>query len=230
MKKIKFLKHRAGELFKSYEQDLAKGFRIGIGFLLAIGTAGLLAVSVTGTFNTFSSGGVMKAADINANFASLKAVIEGMPNWTSSGANAVFSGGNVTVGGKVTGSNLGLYCGNTNSIPNGGSFTSGLTTGNIIYSGQGGYPGAKKACETGCSNTNAHMCSAHEIAISFQMNLVPATVMYYSGSSNVVGSGSEECGGWTVGTGAGNGTCVSTSPLRATYGDCSIARLVACCL
>ena len=83
MKVIKKLKQRAGEYFKSSAQDFAKGIRIGIGFLFAIGTAGIFAVAVTGTFNTFSSGGVMKAADINANFASLKAAIEGIPTQQS---------------------------------------------------------------------------------------------------------------------------------------------------
>ena len=83
MKGIKKLKQRAGEYFKSFAQDFAKGIRIGIGFLFIIGTAGIFAVAVTGTFNTFSSGGVMKAADINANFASLKAAIEGIPTQQS---------------------------------------------------------------------------------------------------------------------------------------------------
>ena len=83
MKGIKNLKQRVGEYFKSSAQDFAKGIRIGIGFLFAIGTAGIFAVAVTGTFNTFSSGGVMKAADINANFASLKTAIEGIPTQQS---------------------------------------------------------------------------------------------------------------------------------------------------
>ena len=79
MKGIKILQHKVGEWFKSFAQDFAKGIRIGIGFLFIIGTAGIFAVAVTGTFNTFTSGSVMKAADINANFASLKAAIEGIP-------------------------------------------------------------------------------------------------------------------------------------------------------
>ncbi len=79
MNGIRFLQHKVGEWFKSFAQDLAKGFRIGIGFLLAITTAGIFAVAVSGTFNTFTSGNVMKASDINANFASLKTAIEGIP-------------------------------------------------------------------------------------------------------------------------------------------------------
>jgi hypothetical protein len=83
MKRIKNLKQRISQALMSFAQDLAKGFRIGIGFLLAIGTGGLLAVAVTGTFNTFSSGSVMKASEINANFATLKAAIEGIPTQQS---------------------------------------------------------------------------------------------------------------------------------------------------
>ncbi len=83
MKGIRFLQHKVGEWFKSFAQDLAKGFRIGVGFLLAITTAGIFGVAVSGTFNTFSSGGLMKSADINANFASLKTAIEGIPTQQS---------------------------------------------------------------------------------------------------------------------------------------------------
>ena len=79
MKGIKNLKQRISQTLMSFAQDFAKGIRIGIGFLFIIGTAGIFAVAVTGTFNTFTSGSVMKAADINANFASLKAAIEGIP-------------------------------------------------------------------------------------------------------------------------------------------------------
>lgn len=61
------------------KRRLTKNFLAGFALALGLIGGGLLAVAVTGTFNTFSSGGVMKAADINANFASLKAAIEGIP-------------------------------------------------------------------------------------------------------------------------------------------------------
>ena len=83
MNGIKKIKEGISQALIWYTQDFAKGIRIAIGFLFTIGTAGLLAVAVTGTFNTFTSGGVMKAADINANFASLKAAIEGIPTQKS---------------------------------------------------------------------------------------------------------------------------------------------------
>ena len=61
------------------KRRLTKNFLAGFALALGLIGGGLLAVAVTGTFNTFSSGGVMKAADINANFASLNAAIEGIP-------------------------------------------------------------------------------------------------------------------------------------------------------
>ncbi len=79
MKTIKILQQRIITGLSSFVADITKGFRIGIGIVLALTTAGIFAVAVTGTFNTFSSGGLMKSADINANFASLKAAIEGIP-------------------------------------------------------------------------------------------------------------------------------------------------------
>ncbi len=83
MKGIKILQQRINTGLSSFLQDITKGFRIGIGIVLALTTAGIFAVAVSGTFNTFSSGSVMKSADINANFASLKTAIEGIPTQPS---------------------------------------------------------------------------------------------------------------------------------------------------
>ena len=58
---------------------LTKNFLAGFSIALGLLGGGIFAVAVTGTFNTFTSGSVMKAADINANFESLKAAIEGIP-------------------------------------------------------------------------------------------------------------------------------------------------------
>ncbi|HMV44833.1 MAG TPA: hypothetical protein PKL30_24815 [Leptospiraceae bacterium] len=69
--------------FQNGIEPMLKGGLFGIGIVISIATVGLLAVAVTGTFNTFSSGNVMKASDINANFASLKTAIEGIPTQQS---------------------------------------------------------------------------------------------------------------------------------------------------
>ena len=80
---LKIIQQKTREWFTAFIKDLVKGFRFGIGFLLAITTAGIFAVSVTGTFNTFSSGTLLKSSDINTNFATLKAAIEGIPSQPS---------------------------------------------------------------------------------------------------------------------------------------------------
>jgi hypothetical protein len=79
MKVKKSKEQRMSNALISFIQKTMKGFLIGIGIFLAIATAGIFAVAVSGTFNTFSSGNVMKSSDINANFASLKTAIEGIP-------------------------------------------------------------------------------------------------------------------------------------------------------
>ncbi|HMV41587.1 MAG TPA: tail fiber domain-containing protein [Leptospiraceae bacterium] len=82
------------------KESLFKGAFQGVGFLLAIGVTTVLAVAVTGTINTFSSGGVIKSADINTNFTTLKTAIEGITSsqWTTNGANIGYTAGNVGVG------------------------------------------------------------------------------------------------------------------------------------
>ncbi|MDX1957830.1 MAG: hypothetical protein SFU98_04615 [Leptospiraceae bacterium] len=75
---------RRNEGFKSlvteYFKDISKGLRIGLGILIMLGTGALVAVAVTGTMNTFSSGQVLDATAMNTNFNSLKTAIEGIPN------------------------------------------------------------------------------------------------------------------------------------------------------
>ncbi|MCB1173613.1 MAG: hypothetical protein KDK39_08615 [Leptospiraceae bacterium] len=54
----------------------SKGFSVGLGFTFAISITSLLAVTISGTINLFSSGDVVSASKINENFASLKTAIE----------------------------------------------------------------------------------------------------------------------------------------------------------
>lgn len=72
---------------KIISRGLLQGISMAVGFL----TCTLLAVSVTGTFNTFSSGNLLKSADINANFATLKTAIETIES-SPSGTIVAFGG------------------------------------------------------------------------------------------------------------------------------------------
>lgn len=93
----------------------------------------------------------------------------------------------LAVNGRISSSVLGVYCGRTTTTFN----------GNI-----GGYPAAKSQCETTCGNSNAHMCTSHEIAISKQLGISVggaeqwiATFAYPSGAT----SPHNECISYTSG-------------------------------
>lgn len=207
------------KLFKSFTYGLAAG----LGFF----TEAILAVSVTGTVNTFTSGQIIKSADINTNFASLKTAIENIPDWTKSGANAVFSSGGVivntsaaansatvTVNGRISSTTLGVYCGTYNGL------------------GVGGYTGAKALCITACGNSNAHMCTAHEISISRQLGISVTNGPWYSsaafyntssGTLNVT-----DCLGWTSASSSEVGPITNTP--NGQNNLCNAFAPVACCL
>lgn len=71
------------ELFKKY---LMKYTGISAGISLGFLTSALLAVTISGTINTFATGDTLSSAKINENFASLKTAIEGIK------ADTTFSG------------------------------------------------------------------------------------------------------------------------------------------
>ena len=83
---------------KRFKSRLIKNFIGGIAIGLGIMTSGILAVAVSGTFNSFTSGAVIKSSEVNTNFATLKTAIESIPDWTKSGANASYTSGNVGIG------------------------------------------------------------------------------------------------------------------------------------
>ena len=85
---------------KIWLKDIFKGLRISLGIIFGLALTGLLAVTVTGTVHTFSSGALVKASEINTNFASLKTAIEGIVSsqWTTNGANIGYTAGSVGIG------------------------------------------------------------------------------------------------------------------------------------
>ncbi len=81
-------------------KDIFTGLRISFGIAIGLGMTGLLAVAVTGTFNSFTSGAVIKSSEVNTNFATLKTAVETITSsqWTTSGANIGYTAGNVGIG------------------------------------------------------------------------------------------------------------------------------------
>ncbi|MBI2889617.1 MAG: hypothetical protein HYY13_02420 [Nitrospirae bacterium] len=76
---------------------LAKGFLAGSGF--ALGLIAVVAAAVTvGTVKTWTSGETLTASDLNTTISSLKTAIKGIPNWTESGSDAVYTDGKVGIG------------------------------------------------------------------------------------------------------------------------------------
>jgi hypothetical protein len=80
------------------------------GMLFAIGFFGttILAVAISGTIKTWTTGEVLKSADLNTTIASLQTAIQNIPNWTkaANGNDAYYTAGNVGIGLSNPSSNL----------------------------------------------------------------------------------------------------------------------------
>jgi hypothetical protein len=214
--------------------DGIRYFCFGICFGLGLSTFDLIAVNVSGTMNTFFSGQIIKSSEINTNFSSLRTAIESIPDWTKNGVNAVFSSGaviintsnqansaTVTVNGRISSSNLGVYCG----------ATAAPYTGNI-----GGYVTAKSLCEasSACNNSNAHMCTSHELAISRQLGISITGNTWYSSHSYWDGAEPSvfiaDCDGWTSNSGSIGGSFNNPSSTYGSWNYCNNSYRIACCL
>lgn len=212
-------------------KNILKQFILGASFAFGFLTFGIFAVTISGTINTFATGQVIKASDINTNFASIKAALENIPDWVKSGANASYPSGGitvntstqlnsatVTVNGRISSSVLGVYCGITPTA-----------TGNL-----GGYAGAKALCVTACGNTNAHMCTSHEMIITMQVGItIPSNIWFSNGISSDTNNDNihsqTDCVAWTSGASTARGGYYNGSVL--TYAACNLpASNVACCL
>ncbi len=80
------------------------------GMLLAIGFFGttILAVAISGTIKTWTTGEVLKSADLNTTIASLQTAIQNIPNWTkaANGNDAYYTAGKVGIGTASPATNL----------------------------------------------------------------------------------------------------------------------------
>jgi hypothetical protein len=79
---------------------LTRKIYAGIVFALAIFGTTILAVSISGTIKTWTTGEVLKSADLNTTIASLQTAIQNIPNWTkaANGNDAYYTAGNVGIG------------------------------------------------------------------------------------------------------------------------------------
>ncbi|MCB1173614.1 MAG: hypothetical protein KDK39_08620 [Leptospiraceae bacterium] len=168
----------------------SKGFFVGLGFAFAISITSLLAVTISGTINTFASGDVVSASKINENFSSLESAIKGIP--------------------------LGTYCG-----------SSSASTGNA-----GSYTAIKALCTTACGNSNAHVCTGHEMALSQQNGVaIPAITLWTVSYLQVDNAGAlvSDCNGWTSNSAAVYGPIHNISGYGGK-GGCNASLGFACCL
>ncbi len=88
----------------SITQKMKSGMLFAIGFF---GTT-ILAVAISGTIKTWTTGEVLKSADLNTTIASLQTAIQNIPNWTkaANGTDAYFTDGKVGIGTASPGSLL----------------------------------------------------------------------------------------------------------------------------
>ncbi len=80
--------------------DIFRPIRNGMLFALGFFGTTILGVAISGTIKTWTSGEVLKSADLNTTISSMKTAIESIPNWTkaSNGTDAVYTAGNVGIG------------------------------------------------------------------------------------------------------------------------------------
>ncbi len=78
------------------KRGLLQGMAIALGFF---GTT-ILGVAISGTIKTWTSGEVLKSADLNTTISSMKTAIESIPNWTKAvnGTDAYYTDGKVGIG------------------------------------------------------------------------------------------------------------------------------------
>ena len=198
--------------------------------------------------NTFTAGTQASSSQMNANFTSVKdkfdeldatntdketrlSGLEVKGQWEKNGSDIYFNGGNVGLGvnnpgqklsvnGKISSAVLGTYCGATGSPYNGAAV--------------GGDVGAKAKCQTACGNTNAHMCTNHEISVSLQNGIAllgESLWIATFGYAEEAGYNISDCLMWTNSENLWRGHIYAgTASGRPWYSGCDSSYRLACCL
>jgi hypothetical protein len=133
------------------------------------------------------------------------------------GTSSLANSSTLTVNGRISSSSLGFYCG----------VTAATYTGSTV----GGYTGAKSKCETACGNTNAHMCTSHEMSLSRQHGISPTEPSWYSSYGYWLGTASlnvYDCNVWTSAS-SGQGGSTNNSG-GSSWNSCDNSLRIACCL
>ncbi len=182
----------------------------------ALVVAAVLAVSVTAGVGlavptTFQDGQILKAADLNGNFADLETRVAALEGFKARATK----GEKYSVGGTVCGLTP-KTTGDLAALPNAGS----------------GLAKAKAACAAvaGCSPT-AHMCTTEEVARSMATGTpnADATGWMMSGMMAVslqITGYTNNCEGFTSSQVNFNG---AVGNANGSYSPCSIAQPVLCC-
>ncbi len=108
------------------KEYLIKRIYGGVVFALAVFGTTILAVAISGTITTWTTGQVLKSSDLNTTITSLQTAIQNIPNWTKNSTSAYYTDGNVGIGTSnpsfkmdVSGSNSTLARLNNSSAING---------------------------------------------------------------------------------------------------------------
>ncbi|HMX33185.1 MAG TPA: hypothetical protein PKC66_13175, partial [Leptospiraceae bacterium] len=95
----------------------------------------------------------------------------------------------------------------------------------------GGYLTVKNSCATICGNTNAHMCTAHEMSLSRQLGISITEPSWFSSYGYWLGTVAinvYDCNGWTSASNSQAGTINSSG--GPSWNTCDNSLPIACCL
>jgi hypothetical protein len=112
---------------------------------------------------------------------------------------------------------LGVYCGAFNT-----------SNGSL-----GGYTTVKSSCATACGNTNAHMCTNHEIVLGAQLGVTIPSNQYWISTGLYIEQGANtqnDCLGWTSSSSGNGARRWDSSSNSVTAAPCNLSALAACCL